>query len=118
MHVSAFRTWEALALGAIPIVLHSTMDRTYAGLPVLLIDDYRNLTVPMLRTHYMRFVSKASRWDFTRLTPGYWAGLVRHVAETGSSKAVQKKHPIPAGYKGDVKTPHYHNYTGPIPGGL
>ena len=84
------------------------MDRTYAGLPVLLVDDYRNLTVPMLLKHYIRFISKAGQYDFTRLTAGYWAGLVRHVAETSSSRIVQKQHPIPAGYEGYYRTPGYH----------
>ena len=106
MHVC--RTWEALALGAIPIVLHSTIDRTFAGLPVLLVDDYRDVTVPMLKDNYARIIGKAKQWDFTRLAPGYWAGLVRHVVETGSSDIVQRQHPIPVGYKGTVRTPMFH----------
>ena len=113
MHVQsdniAHRTWEALALGAIPIVLHSTLDRTFAGLPVLLVNDYKDLTVPMLQMHYERFISQASQWDFSRLTPGYWAGLVLHAVETGSSEVVQRQHPIPARYQGRFVT---HDYSG------
>ena len=111
-----YRTWDALALGAIPIVLHSTMDRTFSGLPVLLVDNYSNLTAPMLQKLYKRFVSKASQWDFSRLTTRYWADLMQHVLETGSSALVQSQHPISAGYKGHVVTPLYHPLETMTPG--
>ena len=111
----ACRTWDALALGAIPIVLHSTLDRTFAQLPVLLVDSYSNLTAPMLQEHYERFLQK-EKWDFSRLTTAYWAGLVRHVLETGSSALVQSQHPIPEGYEGHVVTPLYHPLESMAPG--
>ena len=42
------RTWEALAMGAVPIVLHSPMDRTFARLPVLFVDKYALLWFSMI----------------------------------------------------------------------
>ena len=74
----------------------------------MLVDDYQDVTVATLEANYARIIGKAKQWDFTRLTPGYWAGLVRHVIETGSSDIVQRQHPIPVGYGGDIVTPGYH----------
>jgi len=100
-----YRTWEALALGSIPIVEHSTFDRTFAGLPVMLVDDFGDVSVSNLTATYAEFVRKADDWDFTRLTPKYWSDLIAHVLATGSSDIVQKNHPIPAGYYGEF-TPY------------
>jgi hypothetical protein len=38
------RTWEALALGCIPIVKSSPLDPMYAGLPVLIVRDWNEVT--------------------------------------------------------------------------
>jgi hypothetical protein len=37
------RTWEALCLGCIPIVKTSSLDPLYAGLPVAIVDDWRQV---------------------------------------------------------------------------
>ena len=42
------RTWEALCLGCIPIVKTSALDPMYAGLPVLILDDWSQATDTML----------------------------------------------------------------------
>jgi len=94
------RTWEALAMGAIPIVLHSTLDRMYAGLPVLLVDRYSDINMSMLKENYADFTKRADSWDFLRLTPSYWKEMIEHVIETGSAEIVQRNHPIPPKYLG------------------
>lgn len=42
------RTWEALCLGCIPIVKTSALDPMYAGLPVLILDDWSQASETML----------------------------------------------------------------------
>ena len=43
------RTWEALVLGSVPVVKSSPLDPLYAGLPVLVVGDWTELTVERLR---------------------------------------------------------------------
>ena len=46
------RTWEALMLGCIPVVKSSSLDSLYAGLPVLIVDKWKDVTLELLRaTH-------------------------------------------------------------------
>jgi len=47
--INCHRTWEMLYLGMVPIVEHSSLDSLYNGLPVIMVDDWkqvceRNLT--------------------------------------------------------------------------
>ena len=101
--LDCFRTWEALALGAIPIKMRSTFDRTFAKLPVLLVDSMRDVNASMLHARYLEFQLRAEKFDFTRLTAEYWRDMVMHVVKTGSSEIVQRNHPIPAHYGGGVR---------------
>ena len=60
------------------------------------------LNVSMLHANYAEFVQRAKHWDFSRMTSAYWIKLVQEVLDTGSSEIVQKNHPIPIDYRGDV----------------
>ena len=57
------RTWEAMYVGCVPIVLRSVMSEAlYANLPVLLVDDYDEVNEVVLREGLSRFPEAA----FTR----------------------------------------------------
>jgi len=96
-----YRHWEALAMGAIPIIEHTTFDRTFAGLPVLLVDDYKDVSVDLLERTRQEFWNKPWQWE--RLTSEYWDKLVQGVLETGSSATVQVNHPIHPKYAGEYQ---------------
>ncbi|MEM1282614.1 MAG: hypothetical protein AAGG81_03590, partial [Chlamydiota bacterium] len=49
------RTWETLLMGAIPIVRSSTLDRMYEDLPVLIIDNWEEITPQLLNKTYEEF---------------------------------------------------------------
>jgi hypothetical protein len=44
------RTWEALLLGCIPIVKKSELDTMYEGLPVLIVNEWSDVTQELLNT--------------------------------------------------------------------
>lgn len=83
------RVWEALALGAIPVVVHSSLDRLYSDYPVLIVSSWNtvfNLTyLEEARGEiYERFVPKDCAecvgWDTQtedRLSMDYWIKRVR-----------------------------------------
>ena len=81
-------------MGAIPIVEHSAMDRTFEGLPVLLVDSYADLSEDMLNVKWEEMTCHPEKYDWQRLTLTYWHDLIASVIRTASSHAVQKNHPI------------------------
>lgn len=72
------RTWEALALGSIPIVRTSPIDAVYAGLPVLIVQDWANVTEDLLLATRSKFARL--KWDRRRLTLAFWTERIRTVA--------------------------------------
>jgi len=73
------RTWEALVLGCIPVVLSSPIDDVFAELPVLIVEDWRDLNASVLHATLDAFSRKA--FNLERLKLSYWSNLIR---ETGS----------------------------------
>lgn len=69
------RTWEALMVGTIPIVIRSPLDILYDQLPVLIIDDWSEITPEFLEEQYLEF--QKGVYDFSRLYARYWKEKVR-----------------------------------------
>jgi hypothetical protein len=72
--IDCHRTWEALLMGAIPIVRTSTLDPLYEGLPVLIIDDWECVTEEFLKDKYLEL--KNQTYNIERIFVDYWKGLV------------------------------------------
>ena len=53
------RTWEALMLGCIAIVKSSSLDSLYAGLPVLIVDRWTDVTPELLKATHTKFTAIA-----------------------------------------------------------
>jgi len=64
------RTWEALILGCIPIVKKSNIDILYKDLPVLIIDDWIDITDELLTDTINSFKDK--HFNYNILTLKYW----------------------------------------------
>lgn len=73
-----YRTWEALLMGAIPIVKTSPLDAAFDGFPVVLIRDWSEVTADNL-SHWQ--AQHARAWDDggvdRRLTLSYWVDQIR-----------------------------------------
>ncbi len=65
-----YRTWEALMVGTIPIVKTSHLDELYAKLPVLIIEDWEQVTEEFLEHKYQEMVHK--KCDIEKLFMEYW----------------------------------------------
>ena len=72
------------------------MDRTFHRLPVLLLDDYSNLTLPVLAQAYVEALYRADQWEYNRMTVKWYERLVYEVAERASSEPLYQKHPVSA----------------------
>ena len=74
------RTWEALLLGGIPIVKRFQVpcDSIYDDLPVLLVDEWRDITPELLQKTLVEFRRKRDAGEFKmeRLTLKYWVDQI------------------------------------------
>lgn len=73
------RTWEALYLGVIPIVKKSTLDAMYQDLPVLIVNDWSEVTEELLNTTYERMQNTS--FAFEKLYIDYWKELFKQTKE-------------------------------------
>jgi hypothetical protein len=68
------RTWEALILGCIPIVKTSGLDSLYDTLPVLIIQDWTDITETLLSKTLEDFKKKHenNKFNYDKLRLNYW----------------------------------------------
>jgi len=68
------RTWEAIILGCIPIVKTSGLDSLYDDLPVLIVNDWTDITEKLLMIVISEFKLKHEKGEFNyyKLTLKYW----------------------------------------------
>jgi len=68
--IDCHRTWEALCLGCIPIILESDMNNLFDDLPVLIIKDWQDITLNLLTDTIHNFKNKT--FNYEKLTLKYW----------------------------------------------
>jgi hypothetical protein len=74
------RTWESLVLGNIVIVKRSSLDPLYEGLPVVIVDDWREIGVDNLRLWRAEHSGAFSKPEVQeRLTNRYWIARMRRI---------------------------------------
>jgi hypothetical protein len=70
------RTWEALILGCIVIVKKSPLDSLFDKLPVLIVDDWCDISENLLRETIDKF--KNIKFDYSRLELKYWVNKIKN----------------------------------------
>lgn len=73
--IDAFRTWEALLLGCYPIVKSSFLNPLYEDLPVVVIEDWNEVTKDFLDKKLEEFGKKKFAWQ--KLFAPYWFDKIR-----------------------------------------
>jgi hypothetical protein len=76
------RTWEALALGIIPIVKTSPIDKVFEDLPVLIVKDWSEITHEFLKQSYDDITKnkRNGKYDMNKLTLDYWMNKIKSKA--------------------------------------
>ena len=72
----AHRTWEALMMGCIPIVLRGPFDELYSGLPVIMLNSWDELAPETLERAYTRLRYGQQIFKFDKLFTPYWFRLI------------------------------------------
>lgn len=68
------RTWEALALGSIPIVKTSGIDSLFDDLPVWIVQDWSEVTTENMKKKLFEFSNRNFNYD--KLTLAYWRNIL------------------------------------------
>lgn len=109
----SYRTWESLALGAMPVMEKGMgLDRTVYKLPVLLVEDFAAITEGMLRQAYAQAIYIAMdpcaddlnqygspacmTFEYERMTTTYWENLIWEVSRARTLDPVLRQHPMKA----------------------
>ena len=72
--IDCYRTWEALYLGSIPIILNTTINPIFQQLPVFIVNNYEDLTLELLAGVYENMTRQS--YDYRRLYKGYWQNQI------------------------------------------
>lgn len=75
--IDCFRTWEAILLGSIPIVISSPLNELYKDLPILVINDWHEITEEFLCRKYEEITSQNYRVE--KLYKQYWIQLLTNI---------------------------------------
>jgi hypothetical protein len=73
--VECHRTWEALYSGTIPVIEREPVYDAFEGLPILLVDSFKDLTEEFLESKYIEMSSTDWNWDM--LTCKWWINNIR-----------------------------------------
>ncbi len=89
------RTWELLYLGSIVITTSTSLDPLFQGLPVVIVDDWREARDPArLRAWRERFAPlTAQETLWKRLNPSFYADAVRGTLEAGRTGIGSRSRP-------------------------
>jgi len=71
------RTWETLMFGAIPVVVKSDLDCLYEDLPVVIVDNWNQVTFEFLNDQYEKIRKK--RYSYNKLYFQYWINKIESV---------------------------------------
>lgn len=75
------RTWEAIALGCVPIVQRSTHSAIFEDLPVLLVDEWAEVTPPFLKAAAEKF--SAFKYNYNKIFLDHWRSQFREPPRMG-----------------------------------
>ena len=69
------RTWEAICLGCIPIIKAPFFRTMFDGLPVLIVNDWREVNQQLLNETISNF--KEINFNFDKINLSYWVNQIR-----------------------------------------
>lgn len=82
--IDCHRTWEALYLGAIPVVTHSKLDKLFKDLPVIMVDDWNVVSKDFLEKKYEEMRNKTYKLE--KLFADYWIAKIQETSNKLASK--------------------------------
>lgn len=70
----SYRTWESIMVGSIPIVERSHLDGLYTDLPIIVVDDWQEITQEFLDQKLQELSAK--RYNLEKMFMRFWLGKI------------------------------------------
>jgi hypothetical protein len=71
------RTWEAIALGTIPIVKTSPLDNLFEGLPVWIVKEWSQVNEPSMLKKIEEYKNK--KFNLEKMQLSYWLKIINNI---------------------------------------
>lgn len=84
--IDTHRMWEALYAQTIPVVLRNPVTEAFQDLPILIVDDFSQVDLPLLQKTHTAFQQKTFAWE--KLGLDYW----RQALAGARSRARRQSH--------------------------
>jgi hypothetical protein len=75
--IDCHRTWEALALGCIPIIKRSGLATLFDGMPVLVVNEWKDITEELLQSTLRMYADQKS-WEHPKMRLEYWVRQINN----------------------------------------
>jgi hypothetical protein len=70
--IDCYRTWESLYLNSIPIVISSHLNKLYEELPVVVVNNWQDVTEDFLKEQYLIIQANKHKYNYQKLKFNYW----------------------------------------------
>lgn len=79
--IDCHRTWEAIHVGCIPIVLSSNLNELYEDLPILIVESWDEINEDFLLNKYNEIANNiiSGKYNYEKLTHEYWVNKISDV---------------------------------------
>lgn len=77
--IDCHRTWEALLVGSIPIVRTSDLDVLYKNLPILIVENWEQVTEEFLIQKYQEISNQ--KWNLNKKFATYWLSKILNIQQ-------------------------------------
>lgn len=81
------RTWEAIIVGSIPIVKTSYLDELLSDLPVLIVNDWKDINPEFLEQALEKIKINASNYNIEKLELNYWFKIISTLQNESRSQS-------------------------------
>lgn len=75
--LDCYRAWEALLFGRIPVMMTTSIDCLFEDLPVIIVDDWTQITQEFLEQQYQEMQKKS--YNLNKIYAGYWIDQIKAV---------------------------------------
>jgi hypothetical protein len=76
--IDCYRTWEALSIGVIPIVIYSDyLLSLYQDLPVVIVKDLSEITIEFLEKQFLDISLKLYTYNWNKLSNEFWINYIK-----------------------------------------
>ncbi len=87
--IDCHRTWEALLLGCYPVVRRTTLNPLFEDLPVVVVEDWKEVSFEFLEKKYQEL--KAKSWPRDKLYISYWFQKIKDLQNQLRKPDLSKK---------------------------